>query len=447
ALLVGASFSTLLREKLRLAELGIPHVLLDSSEGRVARNDAEALRRGGPLVVLVTSEVLGRAEVQSALERSEFGAVAIDSAELAADRGHEVRPSFGLLPARLQVLGSVSRFAFSRPVPSEVRKQAGERLGFGSTVVLEGALVDPAVRLESRAVRGERRNATLVELLPSLPERGVILCATPHEVDGLCAVLGKEHGSVCRVHAAMPAADRHVMRERFDAEKGRALLVTTSALGPDVGIPGLGESALSEPRVGFGADTAPGALGFVLHHHAPASLEQYVRELAWLRSADAVSLVFYDSSHRSMNGAILEQARLPSQKLEPFARALESTLAAGRPLKPEALALQAGTSRRTSERMLALWIDAGLARRDKGTIVLEKTPAERAGLVDALARTLQQLEHDDAKRLAAVERYAESNECKRRALAQYFGRSLEPNCGSCSSCRPRAAAERQAHAR
>lgn len=449
ALFVAAAFSILLREKARLSTLGVPHMLLDSSDGRVARAETETLRRGGPLVVLVTSEVLGRPEVHSALEQSELGLVAIDSAQLATDGGQEFRPSFALLPERLAALGTSSRFALAQPVPREIRRRAQERLGLANAPILEGELVCSALRLESRSVRGERRNATLIELLPSLPPRGVILCATPHEVDGLCAVLGKEHGYVCRVHAAMPAADRQSMRERFEAETGRALLVTTSALGPDVGVPGLGESVTSEPRVGYGVDPAPRSIGFLLHHHAPASLEQYVRELAWMRAAssDALSLVFYDSSHRSMNRAILEQARLPSQKLEPFARALEATLGAGRPLKPEAIALQTGMSRRTSERLLALWVDAGIALREKGAIVLESTEAERTQRVESLARVLRELERDDTTRLAAVERYAESNECKRRLLAQYFGRTLEPICGRCSSCRPRAAAERQAHTR
>lgn len=446
---MSASLSTLLREKARLAELDLPHVLLGGSDTRIARAENDALRRGGALIVLVTSDALGQAEVQGALTRADIAAVAIDGAELASDAGHELRPSYALLPARLAAFSAASRFALARPVTADVRRQAQVRLGLADATVLEGAVVDPAVRLESRAVRGERRNATLIELLPSLPQRGVILCATPHEVDGVCAVLGKESGSVYRVHAAMPHADRRSMSERFDADMGRALLVTTSAFGPDVGIPGLGESATNEPRAGFGADLVPRGLGFVLHHHAPASLEQYVRELACLgpSTPDALSLVFYDSSHRSMNQAILEQLRLPSQKLEAFARVLEATLGGNRPLKAEALALQTGVSRRTSERLLALLLDAGLLRRDAAGIAIENTPAERGPRLEALARALHGLQRDDATRLAAVERYAESSECKRRVLGHYFGRRLESNCGHCSNCRPHADTQRQANAR
>lgn len=401
------------------------------------------------MAVLLPSEALAHAEVHAALGRAELGAIAIDGAELASDGGHELRPSFALLSERLAPLSAASRFALARPVKAEVRRQAQARLGLADAPVLQGALVAPTVRLEARAVRGERRNATLLELLPSLPERGVILCATPHEVDGLCAVLGKEHGNVYRVHSGMPYAERHAMSERFDADSSRALLITTSAFGPDAGVPGLGETAASEPRPGFGADLVPGRLHFVLHHHAPASLEQYVRELALLSPGgnEALALLFYDSSHRSMNQAILEQLRLPWQKLEAFARVLEATLGGGRPLKPEALALQTGVSRRTSERLLALLLDAGLARSEKGAVLLEKTDAKLAAGVEALAHALERLQRDDGARLAAVECYAESPECKRRVLGQYFGRALEGKCGRCSGCRPHATAERHAHAR
>lgn len=446
ALLIGPSLSALLRERARLMKLGFKAIVLDSQEGRIARAELEALRRGGALLVLATTDVLARAEVQAALARVEFGSVAIDAAELASAQGHEFRPGFARLPELITGFANAALFALSRPVRAEVRARARDALGLAHAALVDAPPVSPEIRLEARAVRGERRNATLLSLLPDLPERGVILCATPHDVDALCAVIGAEHGSVCRIHAAMPAADRARMLERFESGSGRALLVTTSALAPDAGFPGLGETAASEPRVGFGLDTAA-ELGFVLHHHAPASLEQYVREVASLRSSGAVALMFYDSSHRSMNQAILEQQRLPAHKVEPFARALEASLAAGRPVKHEALALQTGISRRTSERLIALFADAGLVQRDGQGIALQKANNEREKRYVDLAGALASLAQSDSARLVAVERYAESGECKRRALAQYFGTALTANCGHCDGCRSRGHSEQKANSR
>jgi superfamily II DNA helicase RecQ len=303
------------------------------------------------------------------------------------------------------------------------------------------------LRLDVRSVRGERRNPTLLSLLPELPERGVIVCATPHEVDAVCAVIGAGHGSVCRIHAAMPPADRAMMRDRFALASGRALLVTTSALAPDVGLPGLGETTASEPRIGFGLEVLMEDVGFVLHHHAPASLEQYLREVSALRAPEALALLFYDSSHRSMNQAVLEQQRLPALKLEPFTRALEAALATGKPVKHEALAFQIGVSRRTSERFIALLVDAGVARRDATGIALQHTGLELAKHSAELARALESLQRGDLGRLASVERYAESAACKRRVLGDYFGEAAAANCGRCASCRSVGGVERKTQAR
>jgi ATP-dependent DNA helicase RecQ len=446
ALLIGASPALWVRERARLAKLGFKALHLDCAEGRVARSDLEALRRGGSLLVLVTADVLGRAEVQSALSRVEFGSVGIDAAELASEKSNEFRPAFARLSQLLSGIPAASLFALARPVPAEVRRDAQERLGLARAALVEAPLVAPGLRLDVRSVRGERRNPTLLSLLPELPERGVIVCATPHEVDAVCAVIGAEHGSVCRIHAAMPPADRAAMRDRFALANGRALLVTTSALAPDVGLPGLGETTASEPRVGFGFDALTEDVGFVLHHHAPASLEQYLREVSTLRAPEALALLFYDSSHRSMNQAVLEQQRLPALKLEPLTRALEGALASGKPVKHEALAFQIGVSRRTSERFIALLVDAGVARREAG-IALQYTGLELAKHSSELARALETLQRGDSGRLASVERYAESADCKRRVLGHYFGEAATATCGRCAACRSVGGVERKSQAR
>jgi len=446
SLLVSASLVTLLREKLRLSALGLPVLLLQPSEGRLPRGDVEALLGPGPLLVLVSSEALFHDEVLSALERASLATVAVDGAELASERGHEHRPSFARLPELLQRFGKASLFALARPVPSAVRREAQQRLGLADACVVEAPLVEPHVLLDARAVRGERRNTTLLEVLAELPRPGVILCATPHEVDAVYAVIGSERGVVCRVHAGMPVAERAHMLARFNAESAPALLVTTSALGPDAGLPGLGEGATSEARTGFGLGGVRSDLAFVLHHHAPASLEQYARELGGLGAggAEAIALLFYDSSHRSMNQAILEQQRLPAAKVEPFARALEAALGLGKPLKLEALALQTGLSRRTCERLIALFVDAGLVRRSAAGLSLLKAGDALQSASAGLATALEALTRADSSRLGAVERYAEANECKRRILAQRFGTTLEAACGRCVSCRARGTAQRQA---
>ncbi|MFZ5892118.1 MAG: RecQ family zinc-binding domain-containing protein [Myxococcota bacterium] len=445
SLLVSASLSTLQREKARLSGRTL---LLQSNEGKLSRGDAEALRTGSAGLVLLTIDTLMQEDVLRALERASVGAVAVDGAELAAAHGHELRPAFARLPELLPRLGKPALFALARPVPRAVRTDAQRRLGLVDVPMLEAPPVAASVLLETRAVRGERRNATLLELLADLPRPGVILCATPHEVDAVCAVIGPEHGSVCRSHAAMPASERAAMRARFESES-RALLVTTSALAPDAGLPGLGETATTEARVGFGLQGARADLGFILHHHAPASLEQYVRELSSLGAAnsEAVALLFYDSSHRSTNHAILEQQRLPALKVEPFARALEAALNSGKPLRLEALALQTGLSRRTSERFVALFSDAGLVRRDKAGVALLQNGEALHVASAALGAALTELQRGDASRLAAVERYAEATECKRRVLAQYFGASAGAACGHCTSCRARGGSARHAGAR
>jgi superfamily II DNA helicase RecQ len=43
----------------------------------------------------------------------------------------------------------------------------------------------------------------------------------------------------------------------------------------------------------------------------------------------------------------------------------------------------------------------------------------------------------DARRLAAIRQYAESEECRSRFIRRYFGEPDPPACGLCDRCQPR----------
>jgi ATP-dependent DNA helicase RecQ len=321
----------------------------------------------------------------------------------------------------------------ARPCRAEVRKRALRELGAESAFEVSAPLVREGVVVDAWPVRGERRSFALVKLLAELRAPGVVLCAAPHEVDAAFAVLSAAGVPCCRSHAGMPAPERTQALSRFLAQDQPALvLLTTSAVGPDSGLCGVGEAEDSEPRFGFGRAPTRSDLEFLLHYHAPASFEQYARELAWLGgSARAVTL--YDSAARSLNDAIFEQQRLLGRHVQAFARLLAEAGANARAPTLEWLALQSGFSRRTSERIVALLVDAGAVRRQGKVVEACGSVAELAKRCEELGARLDALRAADRARLGAVERWAEGRECRVRAFAQYFGGELKA-CGVCAGC-------------
>jgi ATP-dependent DNA helicase RecQ len=233
----------------------------------------------------------------------------------------------------------------------------------------------------------------------------------------------------------MPAADRQAAQAKFEGGAA-SVLVTTSALGPDTGLVGLGETVTTEARVGFGLRGTRPDLKFIVHHQAPASLEQYARELSFLSNhSDATALLFFDSSHTSVNQAILEQLRFSGPKLEELGRALAAATPGSKALTLEALALHTGQSRRTTDRMIALLVDAGLLQRSPSGLCASRSPEELSAGAASVALRLEAMRRGDAARLKAVERYAEASECKARLFRRYFGVVDRGDCGRCSACR------------
>jgi len=91
-------------------------------------------------------------------------------------------------------------------------------------------------------------------------------------------------------------------------------------------------------------------LSFVLHYQAPLSPEQQFEDLAWL-PAGAHSLVLADSSDAALVQALLAQQRIKPAAIEAMAQAL-AQIPEDRPAYADTLALRAGTSRRSAERVL-----------------------------------------------------------------------------------------------
>jgi ATP-dependent DNA helicase RecQ len=237
----------------------------------------------------------------------------------------------------------------------------------------------------------------------------------------------------------MPAADRQAALARFHAEGQPPLvLLTTSAVGPDSGLSGIGETSDSEARPGFGLGPTRRDLRFLIHYHAPASFEQYAREISWLAAdgGDARAVTLCDSAARSLNDAIFEQQRVPGRQAREVGRVLCEALASARQPTLEWLALQSGLSRRTTERIVALLADAGAIRRAGKGIEARESVASLEQRCEELALRLDALRVADRTRLAAVERWADGRECRARAIAQYFGgeAGAAGACGLCAGC-------------
>jgi ATP-dependent DNA helicase RecQ len=429
----GASLRAL---ETRAEELGVAVVRLANVLSAAERTRALArIAKGGPLLVLAGAAELRSRDLAQACSRVGIGLVIVDEAHVASTFGHELRPSVAEVAESLGRLGQPPLVALTRPISAAGRHDLIERLRLRSPEVFELPLVREQVALASHVARGEVRQARLVELLQQLSPPGVIFCALPHDVDAVYAALRAMRLEAHRHHSGLAPAERARELEAWSSPSRRAILVATSGFSSPSGVLGLGEE--EDPTLaGFGRFVQRRDVRFVVHYQAPASLDQYVREIALAGRdggrADAVLL--YESAHRSLNDALLAQQRFRPQHVLDLSRALEAAVE-GKPLTVEALALSSGQSRRTMERLTALLSDAGLIEKVANWVRPVASSAELGEACKRLAQRLDELRIQDARRLEAVTDYAEASTCRREALSAAFGLA-QSRCGRCSVCAP-----------
>ena len=416
------------------SEQQIESVCVSPELGSSERNAAlTRIARGGSLLVLLTPEALRAADVQQTLAKSGIALFVVEEAHCASEASHELRPSYTELGRLLRQFDSPPVMAVTRVATSDVRRDIRERLALNAPVTVLAAPVRDNLRLVTKLARGEGRQASLVRLVERLELPGLVWCATPHDVDSVYGALRAAGIAANRHHSGMTPGDRATELLEFTRPERRSVLVALSAFAPSSGLPGIAEQI-----EGFGRGPSRRDLRFVVHYQSPASIEQYLREIerAGLDGKAALCVLLHESSHRSLHEVMLAQQRFKATHLAELGRALEAPALEGRAVTLEALALGTGQSRRTTDRLTALLADAGLIARSAGSLRVLCSPAELDEGCRRLGAQLYALRERDARRLAAVSAFAESDECKLSCLNQYLGEGASEPCGRCNACVP-----------
>jgi ATP-dependent DNA helicase RecQ len=432
--------SLLRAEHDRLLQRRIPGVRVDASiHGAERRQALTRIAAGGSLVVLTTPDGFADDELVGALSRSGVALVAVEEAHTVSEWAHQFRPASARLGEQLWRLGPPPVAALTSTATTETRHDIADRLGLRSPAVFESAPHRENIALDVIEARGEVRQRALVSLVMRLRRPGIIYCATPHDVEAVYGALRALRIPAHRYHGEMSAGERGGEQLNFMVPGRRTVMVATSGFTPTTGIAGLGEiGRLDLTPSGFGLGVQKRDVRFVIHYQAPASLEQYVREIGLAGRDDeaATCVMFHEPGDRSRNETLLSRIRVRPRHVAALAEALESYAHEGRPATVEALALAAGQSHKNAELLSAVLADAGLATLSSGWVRPRVPGPTLLEETRRLASRLSTLERQDAKRLAAVADYAASRQCRSLFLGRYFGVLRQAPCKRCGVCAP-----------
>ena len=386
-----------------------------------------SLAQGAYRLAYVAPERLRNAPFQRAMEKLSIGLLAVDEAHCISQWGHDFRPDYLYLgEARLQ-MGAPLTVALTATATPQVQDDICDHLGLETANRIVTGFNRPNLTFAVRYANSEAAKfEALQETLAALKEGAAIVYVgtrikAEEVADFLRAVAGLEAE---HYHAGLPVERRTQVQDAFLS--GRlAVVAATNAFG----------MGIDRPDVRL-----------VAHFDVPGTLEAYYQEAgrAGRDGLSAQAVLIYSPDDRALQEWFIENGAPSLGDLKSLFRAVSS---ARRPqiwASAEQLSLSSGLPEVKLKVALAQLEKAGALQRlgDEGTRMLLDVDGWDEGAVHSQLALSAQLQRHRRQQLEQMIVYAETNQCRRRALLNHFGDRGPvdaPLC--CDNCLSRADAE------
>ena len=390
----------------KLQALGLRAERVHSGRDRGLSRQALAAYVDGRLDFLfVAPERLGVPGFAEALARRTPAVVAVDEAHCISEWGHDFRPDYRLLGARLPQLRPAPVIALTATATPRVQDDIAAQLGLQPLRFIHG-------------FRRENIGVEVARLLPSLrgeavhriladPARrpAIVYAPTRREADSLGTALAR-HFPAAAYHAGMSAASRERVQSSF-LDGRLEVIVATIAFG-------------------MGIDKAD--IRTVVHTALPGTLEGYSQEIGRAgrdgKPSRAVLLHSWNDrrTHEFFHDRSYPDPEVLRKVFEALAAQPQSPEALGRRLRLDTEALDTALEK--------LWIHGGARFSTDGGEQL--VARGRDGWLGPYHR---QREHR-REQLDQVQRFADGHACRMAALVRHFGDQQDDGraCGACDVC-------------
>jgi ATP-dependent DNA helicase RecQ len=384
------------------------------NSGRPAGERRETLERfevGELEFLLLAPEQLANDETLAQLAAAEPSLLVVDEAHCISEWGHDFRPEYLRLGAAAEALGHPTVLALTATASRPVRDEIVERLGLRDPFVLVRGFDRPNIHLAVESFHdADAKRGALLDAVAEAPKPGIVYAATRAAAEEVAEELGERGLDAAAYHAGLAGGERDETQRRFmDGELD--VIVATTAFG-------------------MGVDKRN--VRFVFHHDVADSLDAYYQEIG--RSGrdgePADARLFYRAEDLGLRRFF---AGVGNVDVEDVTVVAEAVQAHAGPVRTRTLKDETGLSETKLMTALTRLAEAG------AVAILPTGEIESAGEIGReeireAAAAQENRKAFDRSRIDMMRGYAETRDCRREFLLNYFGEAYDAPCGNCDSC-------------
>ena len=428
---------------------GVAAAYVNSSQTQTEQREVLGrLRHGDLTLVYAAPERLRVPSFQRALREAHVSLLAVDEAHCVSQWGHDFRPDYLAIADVRTAMGDPPCVALTATATSRVQDDIGDQLRLSDPVQLVTGFNRPNLRFEVRSTATAKQKRRVLKgfLREHEGEAGLIYVATRKDAEALATFVRQEAGRACEAyHAGLPDAERAHVQEQF--------------------VGGRLETVVATNAFGMGVDRAD--VRFVAHWSIPSDLESYYQEAgrAGRDGVPAVALLLYAPQDRQLKEWFIEQGAPTEDDLRSVYGYVKRQNAA-RQRREEAGAREEGSFESDGEFLTRMGEALGvhvsklpnvLSRLKRAGVLVERedrTGAARwtarawnASEVGRALRSSEKHRDNQGASLLSIVRYAQSSDCRRRAILDHFGDETVtdvPPEDCCDACRTNARLKHEA---